>query len=339
MKTIFSDRQFDHAPREEIHYGKRVPHAEEPARARIILDFMAEVCPATDHGLEPILAVHDRDYVEFLRQAYQQWSDAGREGEAGAYTFPIVGRRPLDLVRVDALLGRYSFDVSTPIMAGTWAAAYASAQTALTALESVVTEPSQVAFALCRPPGHHAGRDYLGGYCYLNNAAIAARAAQVRGLGPVAVLDIDYHHGNGTQDIFYEDGEILVVSVHADPKTDYPFYWGHADETGSGAGIGATRNFVLPRGTSLDEYQPVLRRALDHIRDWGARFLVLSFGADIFVGDPISFFELSRDDLGTVARLVSGMGWPTLIVMEGGYATAELGANVATFIDQFDLGR
>src|SRR5262249_32596748 len=156
------------------------------------------------------------------------------------------GRRPLRLDRIDALLGRFSYDAGTPVAAGTWEAAYWAAQTALTALAPLLDGSTRTSFALCRPPGHHAGADYLGGYCYLNNAAIAVRAATDAGLGRVAVLDVDYHHGNGTQDIFYEDGEVLFASIHGDPVTEYPFYWGHADERGAGAGEGATLNVPLP---------------------------------------------------------------------------------------------
>jgi acetoin utilization deacetylase AcuC-like enzyme len=175
----------------------------------------------------------------------------------------------------------------------------------------------------------------MGGYCYLNAAAIAAEAARAAGRARVAILDIDYHHGNGTQDIFLERGDVLFVSIHADPSTDYPFYWGHADETGAGAGEGATLNLPLPRGTALAEFLPPLDRALAAISDFGAELLVCSYGADTFVGDPISFFALETPDYREIARRIAALGLPTLIVMEGGYAVDALGANVSALLSGF----
>ena len=220
-----------------------------------------------------------------------------------------------------------------PIAAGTWDGAYWSAQTALTALDAVLGG-ERAAFALCRPPGHHCGADYLGGYCYLNNAAIAAEAAIAAGKR-VAILDVDYHHGNGTQDIFYARGDVLFVSIHADPGTDYPFFWGHADETGEGEGEGATLNLPLPRGTDLAAYLPALDTALAKIAAFAPDLLVISYGADTFVGDPISQFRLETADYTVLARRIAALGLPTVIVMEGGYAVDALGANVAAFLEGF----
>ena len=191
------------------------------------------------------------------------------------------------------------------------------------------------AFALCRPPGHHAGADYMGGYCYLNNAAIAAEAARAAGRGRVAILDIDYHHGNGTQDIFLDRGDVFFASLHADPRTDYPFFWGHSDETGTGEGEGTTLNLPLPRGTAIRDYEAALDRALAAIAGFGAELLVCSFGADTFSGDPISFFALETGDYAPVARRIGALRLPTLIVMEGGYAVDALGGNVAAFLSGF----
>ena len=251
-----------------------------------------------------------------------------------AMPWPVVRRRELTLDRIDAKLGRYSYDAGTPIAEGTWTGAYWSAQTALTALD-LVLGGARSAFAFCRPPGHHAGADYLGGYCYLNNAAIAAEAAIAAGRRRVAILDIDYHHGNGTQDIFYARGDVLFVSIHADPRTDYPFYWGHADEIGEGEGRGATLNLPLPRGTAMPGFAAALDHAMARIETFDAELLVLSFGADTFGGDPISFFKLETGDYQAIAKRVAAAGLPTLIVMEGGYAVDDLGANVAAFLSGF----
>lgn len=250
------------------------------------------------------------------------------------YTWPVRQRRALRLDRIDAQLGRFSYDAGTPITAQTWSAAYWSAQTALTALQPLLEGNAHTAFALCRPPGHHAGADYLGGYCYLNNAAIAARAARDSGLARVAVLDIDYHHGNGTQDIFQEDGSVFFASIHGDPVTEYPFYWGHADERGEGDGLGTTLNLPLPRGTTAQPYLEALDQALAAIADPG--LLVLSFGADTWEQDPISHFKLKTEDYPVLAQRIAALGLPVLIVMEGGYAVGALADNVAGFLAGFE---
>ncbi|TMJ20348.1 MAG: histone deacetylase family protein [Alphaproteobacteria bacterium] len=333
MRCFFDLRQSAHAPTLELHNGGFVPFAETPARAESIRAALGGTEPARDHGEAPLRAVHGEAYLAFLRSAHRDWRAAGREGDAGGYAWPVVRRRPLDLNRIDARLGLYSFDASSPIAAGTWEGAYWSVQTALTALDAVL-DGEGPAFALCRPPGHHAGADYLGGYCYLNNAAIAAEAA-VKSGRRVAILDIDYHHGNGTQDIFYDRGDVLFVSIHADPVMDYPYFWGHADESGEGDGQGATLNLPLPRGTDLGAYIPALERALARIDAFAADLLVISYGADTFSGDPISHFRLETGDYRAVGRRIASLGKQSLIVMEGGYAVDALGTNVASFLAGF----
>ncbi len=334
IPAFFDARQLEHRPALELHNGSWADHAEKAARAETILAQFPKHRPARDHGLEPILGVHCADYVDFLRSAHSEWLAAGRSGDAIGYTWPVVRRRALRLDRIDAQLGRYSFDAATPITTGTWDAAYWSAQTALSAVVAVVEEKEAVAFALCRPPGHHCGRDYLGGYCYLNSAAVAAAEAAQRGRR-VAILDIDYHHGNGTQDIFYESGDVLFVSIHADPATDYPFFWGHADERGIGAGAGKTLNLPLPRGTRIDAYLDALDQACELVAAHGTDLLVISFGADTFEDDPISFFELREEDYARIGARVAALGIPTAIVMEGGYAIVALGSIVTAFLSGF----
>ena len=334
MKLFYDDRQAGHAPAKELHNGEWAAYAETPARVRSILERCGGAQPVRDFGLAPIHAVHDADYVAFLREAHANWRAAGRAGDAVGYTFPVRGRRKLSLERIDAKLGAFAFDAATPIAEGTWDSAYWSAQCALSALDDIAGG-ARNAFALCRPPGHHAGRDYLGGYCYLNNAAIAARRADTLGLGPVAVLDVDYHHGNGTQDIFLRDPAVFYASIHADPATDYPFYWGHADERGEGPGTGSTLNWPLPRGTGWTDYAPALEAALDAVVGWGAAMLVVSFGADTFARDPISHLCFEQADFARLAEAIAGRDLPTLVVMEGGYAIAELGSNVEAFLRGF----
>jgi len=334
VRAFFDPRQLLHAPERELHNGGFTAYAETPARAESILAAIGGADTPEDRGLGPILAVHDAGYVEFLRTAAERWAAAGRPGDAIGYVWPVVGRRALRLDRIDALIGRYSFDASTPITAETWTSAYWSAQSALAATQ-VVLDGDRAAFALCRPPGHHAGADYYGGYCHLNAAAIAAQAARDAGAGKVAILDIDYHHGNGTQDIFWTRGDVFYVSLHADPATDYPFYWGHADEVGEGDGRGTTLNLPLPQGTALDAFRRTQGQALEAIAAFGAELLVVSFGADTYDGDPISAFRIDTPDYAVLARDIAATGLPTVIVMEGGYAVDALGANVASFLNGF----
>lgn len=334
MRCFFDSRQLAHAPVQELSNGAWVPHAEHPGRARAILDAIGKVEAPLDHGDTPLLRVHPRAYLDFLKSAHDLWEGAGRSGDAAGYVWP-VRRRPLpNLQRIDALLGQYSYDATTPIGPGTWNSAYWGAMAAVDATGAALHD-NGAAFALCRPPGHHAGADYCGGYSYLNNAAIAAEAAIARGCGKIAILDLDYHHGNGTQDIFAGRGDVLYVSIHADPATDYPFFWGHADEVGEGKGKGATLNLPLPRGTDGGAYRTALATALDRITGFGADMLVCSFGADTFVDDPISHFALETRDFSTIGRDTASLELPTAIVMEGGYAVDALGANVAAFLSGF----
>ncbi len=332
MLCYFDERQLVHAPAMELHNGAFIPHAESPSRATSILASLGHAEPAVDHGLAPLAAIHSPDYLDFLASAWRDWRESGRPGEAGAYAWPVVGRRPLDLSRIDARLGQYSFDASSPIGPGTWDGAYWAAQTALTALQALIEQQSST-FALCRPPGHHCGADYLGGYCYLNNAAIAAQAAIAAGRRP-AIIDVDYHHGNGTQDIFYSR-RLPFVSIHADPRTDYPFFWGHGDETGICEGEGANLNLPLAQGATLDNYLPALDTALAWLDTFSPDLLICSFGADTFEGDPISSFLLRTRDFAELGARIAGHGLPTLVVMEGGYAVDALGDNVAAFLSGF----
>lgn len=335
MKAFFSDHQSKHAPALELQNGALVPHAESQARVDAIKAALADLHAPSDYGLDPVLAVHDAGYVDFLQRAHADWAAAGRTGDAFPYVFPVTGRRPLKLSRIDAELGQYAYDCGTPVAAGTWETVYWSVQTALSGLAHVL-DGADHAFAFCRPPGHHAGRDYMGGYSYLNTAAIVVEQARARGAARVAVLDVDYHHGNGTQDLFYAREDVLTVSLHADPKMDYPFYWGHADETGIGAGAGFNLNLPMPRGTVWSTYQTRLDQALYRVRSFAPELLVVPFGADTYAGDPISFFGIETEDYTAMAAAIAALEIPTVICMEGGYAVDALGANVSAFLRGFE---
>ena len=338
MRLFYDPREQVHAPLVEMHNGGFVPYREHPGRIDSVLAAIEKTEEPADFGLAPIAAVHTLEYLDFLQSAHEEWRAAGRTGDALPYVWPVRHRRDVRLERIDARLGRFSFDATTPVTAGTWTSAYAGAQVALGAVRAVIDGES-LSFGLCRPPGHHAGADYMGGYCYLNVAAIAAQSARDLGRSRVAILDIDYHHGNGTQDIFWDRGDILYVSLHADPATDYPFYWGHADECGSGEGEGLTLNLPLPRGTRVDTYRRALETALRAIGEFAPELLVVSFGADTFAGDPICSFELSGADYAILAADIARCGIPAVILLEGGYATEALGANVASFLHGFERGR
>jgi acetoin utilization deacetylase AcuC-like enzyme len=249
--------------------------------------------------------------------------------------------------------GYYCFDMSAPIAAGTYAAARAAANTALTGA-ALLLEGHQTVYALCRPPGHHAGRDMYGGYCYLNNAAIATQYLGVGGweLGVgnphqpstpysqpphrVAVLDIDYHHGNGTQQIFYERGDVLFVSIHADPARQYPYFAGYADERGAADGVDANLNIPLEADVDDERYLVTLDKALAAVRAFDPRFLVVSAGFDTFGGDPIADFALSSAVYPQIGQRITALGLPTLIVQEGGYAVDALGENAVGFLRGFE---
>jgi acetoin utilization deacetylase AcuC-like enzyme len=329
MRCFWDERQRLHAPTAEFFNGALHPAAEHLGRVDAILGAIGPTSAPRDYGMEPIERVHSGEYLDLLREAHGEWLAAGREGDAFPYTFPVVGRRPLDLTRIDARLGQHSFDTATPIGPGTWETCYWSVQTALAGLEAVLGG-ERSAFALTRPPGHHAGRDYLGGYSYLNHAAICAEAALAAGRGSVAILDVDYHHGNGTQDIMAGREGVAFASIHADPKMDYPYFWGHAAES-----EGNVLNLPLPRGTDWTGYEPALIRAVEWLGAFEAELLIVSFGADTYAGDPISHFAVETADYAAMARRIAGLGVPTLVVMEGGYAVDALGANVASFLSGF----
>jgi acetoin utilization deacetylase AcuC-like enzyme len=336
MRLFFDPRQLAHAPTQELHNGAFVPYAETPARAEAFCSRLSAIETPTDHNEAPILRVHDAGYVEYLKTAHARWVEAGRQGDVLGYVWPVIGRRNLNLTRIDAIAGRYSMDSSTPLTADSWTSAYWSTQSGLSALDAVL-EGDKAAVGLCRPPGHHAGADYLGGYCFINHAAVVAQAARDAGIARVAILDIDYHHGNGTQDIFWDRGDVFYASVHADPSTDFPFYWGHADETGEGEGEGTTLNLPLPQGTTLSAFRAAQAKALNAIARFAPDLLIVSFGADTFVDDPIANFALQTADYHVLSSDIATAGLPTVILTEGGYAVDNLGDNLDSFLSGFEV--
>jgi acetoin utilization deacetylase AcuC-like enzyme len=343
LKVIYAESHRQHHPAFEIlEGGEKVPLFESPDRMDIVLAALnqtdwVEIVPPSDFGLEPILAVHDAGYINFLQHGFAEWQVEGGQLKQQARdvlmgtTFP-PRRWQHKPTSVGGRVGYYTFDLSCPIVAGTFPAALSAAHCALTGAQFVI-DGALAVFALCRPPGHHAGRDFAGGYCYLNNASIAAKFLSIH--APTAILDVDYHAGNGTEDIFYLSPDVLTISLHADPNRQYPYFAGYADETGEGAGKGYHHNFPLPKATDDDVYCQTLTDALALIRDFAPHYLVLSFGADIYAGDPLGDLTLTTAGFSRIGALIEGLGLPTLIVMEGGYNIAELGTNTVTLLSAF----
>ncbi len=339
MKIFYSETHRQHEPPFEVFDGGlRVPYLENSDRMDKILNALhsvdwAELHEPKDFGLDPLLAVHDKEYLDFLASAWTEWLATDPKDSSTLLPATFALRRQPH--KPKSLLGRagyYMMDLSACIVAGTYPAALASANCALSAAEIVVSG-QQSAFALCRPPGHHAGKDYAGGYCFINNAAVAANWLSSK--GRVAVLDVDYHCGNGTQDIFYNRDDVLTISIHADPDYEYPSYAGYADERGEGRGLGYHHNFPLPAGTGDDAYLETLHQALQRIREFKPAYLILSAGMDIYADDPLGTIKVTTDGIGRVAKNIAALQLPTVIIMEGGYANEALGKNILAFLSPF----
>jgi len=341
MKTIYNAAHSLHRAAHEFFRGEKVPAFEKPERADWVLAAvqrtnLGEIIAPAPHGDGPILRVHSKPYVDFLRSAHAEYLALGGTGDAFPAAWPIRGMRSdVEPKNFAARMGLYSFDSGSPLTAGTWAATRAGADCALTAVD-LLNAGERSVFVLTRPPGHHAGRDFFGGYCFLNHAAIAAQALRDSGCARVAVLDVDYHHGNGTQDIFYDRGDVFLASIHGDPMTEYPFFLGHADETGSGDGLGANLNIPLAAGSPVESWFAALDHALSRIEAFRPDALVVSLGVDTFEGDPISHFKLKTSDYPGIGERIAQLKLPTLFAMEGGYAVAEIGDNVAGVLQGFE---
>lgn len=286
-------------------------------------------------GLDPARRIHDAAFLDFLASCWDEWKAAGLEGEAIASAWPAqrMQVRPPDFI--DGKIGYYALAAETAIDTGTWEAAQASADVALTA-QAAVAGGARAAFALCRPPGHHVAADMYGGYYFLNNAAIAAQAFLDQGAERVAILDVDFHHGNGTQDIFYDRSDVPFLSLHGRPEDAFPYFLGYADETGTGEGVGFNANYPMPPGMGFPIWSEALDAALRRIHHYGPDALVVSPGVDTFKEDPISFFKLESDDFAAYGRAIATLSLPTLFVIEGGYAVKEIGINTINVLTGFE---
>lgn len=328
--------------------GRLVDCHEVPQRLEHVLSELERrpvgelLTPSGDLPLdEALLRVHSPEYLTFLSTAWDEWVSLSPDNvsrDALPSVWPLPGnqafrtdRPPLNFA---AKLGQYAFDAGTPLMSGSWTAAREGAACALAAAQAVSKGESS-AVALTRPPGHHAGKAYMGGYCFLNNAAIAAQHLSSQGLQRIAVMDIDYHHGNGTQAIFDERSDVYTVSIHGDPQTEYPFFLGHADERGTGAGEGYNLNFPLPKGTAFETWYGSLQKALQVIADFSPQALVVPLGLDTYEGDPICGFKLKSVHYLQVGRALASLRLPTVFTLEGGYAVADFGRNTVNVLEGF----
>ena len=338
MITIYSDVHNLHSglldPRSDDSWK---PSAECPQRANNVAaavqqSGLGDIRSPEAFDESKYLSVHSADYLAFLANVWTDWeSEHGSLGNARPDTFVGRGMRYADTKSVFGKLGRYSFDSTSPFVAGSWQAIQASANTALTGADLLATGERKV-FSACRPPGHHAAVNFCGGYCYLNNTALAAQSLLDSGAARVAILDVDYHHGNGTQAIFYARDDVLTISLHADPSLEYPYFIGFVDEPGEGKGEGLNANYPLPFGTTWDRYGSALSDALTKIVQFSPDVLVVALGLDTFAGDPTTYFSIESDDFSRMGNTIAQLNLPTLTVLEGGYSVEHIGINTVNFL-------
>lgn len=337
MITVYSDDHNLHSGLLDPRGDAWGPGAECPERANNIIKALrdqdvGEIVLPDHFDDEKLLRIHEPDYLQFLKDVWKEWEASGEKGaNARPDTFVGAGMRYADTQSVIGKLGRYSFDATSPFVAGSWQAIRTSANVALTGAE-LIKGGQPTAFAACRPPGHHATTRYCGGYCYLNNNSLAAQSLIDGGANKIVILDVDYHHGNGTQSIFYERNDVLTISLHADPAVEYPFFLGYADETGDGRGHGFNVNYPLPFGTDWASYSAVLASAIDQIHRFAPDALVVALGLDTFAGDPTTFFEITTDDFQRMGAAIGTLNLPTLVVLEGGYSVEWIGQNTVKFL-------
>jgi acetoin utilization deacetylase AcuC-like enzyme len=341
MRVFWDPVQLRHTPRFFLLRGQVRPHLEVPGRAEALLaacrEMQMEITVPPPADTAALLAVHTRDYLDFLRDAAAAWSalpDAAEEALPNTHPAPEMlasgGRMPEG---ISGRVGWYTTDLACPIGVGTWEAARSAAAGALAAGDIAAAGGS--AYALARPPGHHAYTARAGGHCYLNNAAIAAERLRATGASRVAVLDIDSHHGNGTQGMFWQRADVLFVSVHGDPNRYYPWYTGHADERGAGAGEGFNMNLPLPFGTTDAGWLAAIRTGIQAIRHFGAEALVVSLGFDASRDEPLNALAVTADGFARAGAEIGTLRLPTAIVQEGGYNLSVIGTLLKRFMGGF----
>ena len=340
MKIFTSPDHALHAPEQELHRGAFVTPHEGTHRMDLLLAGLeragfSQFGPPQIYDETAIAAVHDTDYLDFLKTAWIRWKEAGYAGDVLPMSYPYRPRRARPPMDIDGAAGFFCASSDSIITRTTWTALLSSANCALSAAQSLSDGNHNSAFALTRPPGHHAGANYMAGYCFLNNSAIAAQYLRDNGAEKVAIIDVDFHHGNGTQDIFYDRADVFFASIHGHPDHHFPYFWGHADETGEGQGEGFTANYPLMPGSGYDLWTEALDTICARTRIFAADALVVSLGVDSFEHDPISSFKLKTPDFRNYGAKIAGLGVPTVFVMEGGYGVPEIGDNTAAVLHGF----
>jgi acetoin utilization deacetylase AcuC-like enzyme len=341
VKAVYSELHRSHDPQFFLVRGVVKRTTEQPERADRLLAGLAagkhELLAPTAFGQGPRTRVHSVEYLDFLATAWEAWSalgDAGPEMIANVHPVRHAATYPTHIV---GRLGWHTADTACPIGPGTWAAACAATDVAATAAQ-LVSDGEDAVYALCRPPGHHAFRDVAGGFCFLNNSGVAAAHLRLKH-ERVAILDVDVHHGNGTQSIFYERSDVLTVSIHADPASYYPYVWGYAHERGEGAGLGANLNIPLPLGTGDDGYLAALEVAQKTIRAFAPGALVIALGLDASEHDPLAGLAVTTDGFRRIGAAIARLGLPTVLVQEGGYLSDILGINLTAVLAGFEATR
>lgn len=339
MKAVFSNVQLAHDPQFFMHKGKVVAHPEQPERAKRLLQGAekagCQLIAPEPFADEHILAIHPERYVSFLKDAHTYWS-----GLDGTSTEVVPNIHPVEAPATypNSFVGRsgwHQTDLACPIGARTWEAARSAADCALTVANLIAGGTSSSAYALCRPPGHHAYSERAGGFCFLANTAIAAQFLRVSH-ERVAIVDVDVHHGNGTQGIFYARGDVLTCSVHADPMNYYPFYWGHGVENGDAEGKGANLNKPVAVGSGDDIWLAAVDQVCEAVTAFGATALVIALGLDAHEKDPLLGGAVTTDGFSRIAGRLAQLSLPSAIIQEGGYLTDHLGDNLASFLAGFE---
>lgn len=333
MNVYYSNDHLLHHPQFEIfELGQQIQYFEQPSRVLNILELLGKnaffnLALNENHGIEPIIRVHSPEYLNFLRTIYRDWLASGEDIPNDAGLFPTVRptqQNPIQSQALAAKIGKFVTDLSAPIHENTYLAALSSAHCAISAAKGLLAG-EQVTSALCRPPGHHAGYQNAAGYCYLNNTAIAAQFLSKH--GKIAILDIDYHAGNGTQEIFYKRSDVLTLSIHADPTYEYPYFSGFIDETGEGEGVGFHQNYPLPKSASKDEYMKSFESAIERISEFSPKFLLLAAGFDTYKDDPLGTFHLTGKSYSHIGKEIAGLKIKTGVILEGGYCVEKIGEN------------
>jgi acetoin utilization deacetylase AcuC-like enzyme len=343
MRAFYHADQALHDPQQYMRFGRLVSAKDLPARTERLLAVLDEhgIVPekSVKCGIGPALKIRTLYYLHFLQTVWDRWALLPDHGpEVWPNTFPYYSGRveadarpPCPATGIVGQIGWFLGDLSVPMGPQTWVSSLRSCETAISAADALLSGEPTV-YALCRPSGHHARTDRASGFCYLNNAAVAAQHLHQR-YGKVAIVDVDAHHGDGTQQIFYNRGDVLTISVHADPDNYYPFFTGYSGEIGRGEGEGANLNIPLPHGSSGPVMIPAIERAAASVRAFGAEALVFALGYDAHKDDPIGVLRLESDDFGDIGRQVKALGLPTLVVQEGGYAVDAIGGCLSAFLD------